>query len=629
VRRAGAFAALVAAATVAAAGEPPARYEPGEPVAGVRVRDLYYGGVLFNFYRDDHFGALTDLLTARRAGRLPNHGADAELLLGGLYLHYGQHRRAEQIFLALLTDTVEPRVRDRAWFYLGKVRYQRGLYAEALADFGRIGDALPESLAVELPLLLAQSHMALGQFDAAAAVLDGWRGPGGWLGFARYNLGVALVRLGRLEEGARQLDRVGRGPDDTPELADLRDKANVALGYAYLQKSLAGDAAPVLARVRIAGPFATKAMLGLGWAAAEDGRYAEALTPWLALRDRDLLDSAVQEALLAVPYAYGQLDRHGEAVGEYQAALAGFDAEIGRLDAAIAAAEGGGIVPALLVADDPGLGRWNWQLDEVPASVETRYLYALMADHGFQEGLRNVRDLRALDAWLGDWADRVATYRDMVATRAEAYARRDAAFVSGIDAVDLDALTARRDALAARLAAVEADRDVAGLGTAPQRDQWSRLTALEAAPDFATADANDRERHRLLKGVLLWDLDRDFRYRLWQQRRELAAVDAALAKARTSHAAAVGARGGLPAELAGLGARLDAVGPRLAALRAEVGDARLAQEARLTGLAVAALREQRGRLAAYRVQAQFALATIYDRAATAARATPAPARGTP
>jgi hypothetical protein len=41
-------------------------------------------------------------------------------------------------------------------------------------------------------------------------------------------------------------------------------------------------------------------------------------------------------------------------------------------------------------------------------------------------------------------------------------------------------------------------------------------------------------------------------------------------------------------------------------------------------MAVAALQDQRERLAAYRVQAQFALATIYDRAAVAARSAPAP-----
>ena len=99
------------------------------------VRDLYYGETLFQFYQDEHFDALTHLLVARDSGRVSNHEAESELLLGGLYLHYGQHIRAEQIFSRLLQDSSEPEVRNRAWFYLGKVRYQRSLYGEALDAF--------------------------------------------------------------------------------------------------------------------------------------------------------------------------------------------------------------------------------------------------------------------------------------------------------------------------------------------------------------------------------------------------------------------------------------------------------------------------------------------------------------
>ena len=113
-----------------------------EAVSGSVVRDLYYGETLFHFYQDEHFDALTHLLVARDSGRVGNHEAESELLLGGLYLHYGQHIRAEQIFSRLLQDSTEAEVRNRAWFYLGKVRYQRSLHAEALDAFDRVaGDA--------------------------------------------------------------------------------------------------------------------------------------------------------------------------------------------------------------------------------------------------------------------------------------------------------------------------------------------------------------------------------------------------------------------------------------------------------------------------------------------------------
>ncbi|MBL8200173.1 MAG: tetratricopeptide repeat protein [Chromatiales bacterium] len=616
------LAAGLAAMLVAGAPLPVRAADLAAPTA---IRDLYYGETLFQFYQDEHFDALTHLLAARAAGRVSNHEAESELLLGGLYLHYGQHVRAEEIFNRLLTRDVTPSVRDRAWFYLGKVRYQRGLHEDALAAFARISGALPDSLAAELPMLQAQSLMALERFDSAAELLDQWQGPDAWAPYARYNLGVAFVRLNRLADGARQLDRVGRSSPSSAELRDLRDKANLALGYAYLQQSLDGQARPVLERVRLQGPFANKALLGVGWADAATNNFRGALTPWLELRDRDLLDSAVQESLLAIPYAYAALDAHGSAAEGYQSALVSFDAEIANLDGAISRAESpdGSLINALLASDDPGVGRWYWELNELPDSNEGRYLYHLIADHRFQEGLRNVRDLAALSTHLEEWRDKLTAFEDMVDTRRQAFAQREPRLRDGLDRVDLPALQARRDAVAARLTAIEANRDVAGLATDEERDRWQRLAALGADPALAAADADAlRDRHRLLTGVMAWDLDRAYKYRLWQQRRNLRELDELLARATRGQDGASLARSDTPAGLDAFASRIAAVAPRIERMQNLIAQARGQQEQRLQALAIDTLKDQRERLAAYRVQAQFALATIYDRAATAARVAP-------
>lgn len=621
-KRGAALRAAIAVATLAVAGvNLPAR--AGEVPSPGPVRDLYYGETLFQFYQDKHFDALTHLLVARDVGRVEDHAAESELLLGGLYLHYGQHNRAEEIFNRLLTQEVTPTVRDRAWFYLGKVRYQRGLHDDALAALARIAGALPESLGAELPMLKAQSLMALGRFDAAAAVLDGWQGPDGWLPYARYNLGVAFVRLGRFDDGTRQLDRVGRSPAGSAELLDLRDKANLALGYAYLQQSLDGQARVALERVRLSSSFANKALLGVGWADAARHDFRGALTPWLELRDRDLLDSAVQESLLAIPYAYGQLEAHGSAAAGYRSALVAFDAEIGRLDQAIDSAGNGGLIGGLLKADDPDIGRWYWELDKLPDSNAARYLYHVIADHRFQEGLRNMRDLAALSTHLQEWQAKLAAFDDIVATRREAYAGREPQFSAGLDRVDLPELRARHAALGARLDAIAASRDPVGLATAAELDQWQRLTAIGADAGLAEPGAGDlRDRHRLLQGVLLWNLDREYKYRLWAQRRNLAETDGLLARAERGHDGAATARRNTPAELDGFAVRIGGVVPRIERMQLAIAQARGQQEERLQALAVETLREQRDRLVTYRVQAQFALATIYDRAAASARVAP-------
>ncbi len=98
------------------------------------VQDLAYGEVLFYFFQDDHFTALTRLLAAQTRNELPAHAEEAELLLGGLYLSYGQHRLAGQIFEQLLEQSVDPALHDRAWFFLAKIWHQRGYLAESEQD---------------------------------------------------------------------------------------------------------------------------------------------------------------------------------------------------------------------------------------------------------------------------------------------------------------------------------------------------------------------------------------------------------------------------------------------------------------------------------------------------------------
>ena len=57
----------------------------------------------------------------KRQEQLENHADEAELLLGGMYLSYGHHLEAAEIFERLLADNVDSDIRDRTWFFLAKI----------------------------------------------------------------------------------------------------------------------------------------------------------------------------------------------------------------------------------------------------------------------------------------------------------------------------------------------------------------------------------------------------------------------------------------------------------------------------------------------------------------------------
>jgi hypothetical protein len=615
---AAALLALPAADAVAARGEDD----------GVVVQDLAYGEVLFEFFQEDYFTALTRLLAAQQRGELEHHGAEAELMLGGLYLSYGQHRLAGDIFERVLQQSVEPELNDRAWFFLAKIWQQRGYLNEAEAALARIGGELPEELEPERQMLHAQVLMEQGRFEDALTALEAWRRPGdAWVGYAKYNIGVSLVRLGQIEAGARVLDEVGRLDPENPEFDALRDKANVALGYAWLQAARPVEAKPSLQRVRLNGPFSNKALLGVGWSDAEASDYRAALAPWLALRERSLLDSAVQESLLAVPYAFAQLGADKQAADHYVDAIEAFSSEIVRLTTSIEGIENGELITRLLgeredVANEAS--GWYWRLEHIPDSVESRYLYELLASNRFQEGLKNYRDLLQLNRNLDRWTESLGAFDDILDTRQRAYVQRLPNIDSSLSSVDLDAMTARRVELESRLQAIERSEDVVALGTAKEQQTWAMITAMEPKLALLPNDADSEEmrtKHEFLRGLLLWDLQRDYKARLWAERKSLGELDRQLREAQRRHHQVSTSRDDWPEKFTALTARIEGLRPRVLGMRETAQVALLRQQEFLQGIAVEELNAQRDRLNTYMVQARFALASIYDRAA--ARVEPA------
>src|SRR5687768_14461367 len=437
------------------------------------VRDLHFGDALFYYYQGKDFDTITRLQAYEQWQRMPHHDAETQLLLGGLYLSLGLHNEAGERFETLLTQSVPEGVRNRAWFYLGKVWYARGYLDRAERAIKEVQGRLTSDLEAERLHLLSNILMRQQRFDEAIALLNAWRGrkdQSDWLAYAQYNLGVALVRKGLVTEADPFLSSVGNLESGRRELRSLRDRANLALGYAYLQNNQPALAKPVLERVRIDGPFSNKALLGVGWADAASGEFQEALTPWMELRDRNLLDSAVQEAYLAIPYAFAKLNANAQAAENYELAIQSFDGETVNLDASIVEIDNGTMLDRPLKRDGNENYGWFWQLREVPDAPESRYLYHLLAGHDFQEGLKNYRDLAFMGSTLAKWQESVVAFDDMLETRERAYAERVPQADAVLNSGRLDKYGADRATSGGRLDQVENTQDVSALGTAEERD---------------------------------------------------------------------------------------------------------------------------------------------------------------
>jgi hypothetical protein len=486
------------------------------------------------------------------------------------------------------------------------------------------GRMSPE-LEAQKELLLGNVLIHQGKYDEAIRLLSSWRGTYNWSAYARFNLGVALARSNRLSDADPFLTGVGTMIAGTEEQLALKDRANLALGFAYLQANEPAKALPALERVRLNGPYSNKALLGTGWAEAALGDYRGALGPWMELRSRNVLDAAVQESFLAVPYAFGKLNANAQSAEYYESAVESFQAENGRLDAAIGRIEQGDMLKSVLQSGRRGTETygWFWQLKNLPDAPESRYLYAVLAGNDFQEGLKNYRDLAHMSDLMERGGYDMEAFEDMIETRERAYAQRlprvDALLASGA----VTQLQQRNVDLAGQLQTIEARRNVAALGTETEREQWARIQRIEAAltgaPD-TPENGELRERLALVKGVLFFRLNDAYSARLWEEHRSLKDVNLALHEAQSRWIRVAQARRAVPTNTGEFATRIAALRGRIDALAARLAATEQQQADYLARVAVDELEDQKTRLATYQVQARFALGDMYDRAANAAAA---------
>ena len=598
-----------------AAGPARAAGDVSEPIV---IGEPHYGEVLFYFYQEEYFPAIVRLLAAQQQSQLAEHAEQAELLKGGLYLSYGHHLEAASIFEELLAENVRPDIRDRTWFFLAKIWQQRGYLDEASRALDNLTPQLPDNLRREAQMLRAQIFIDAGRYGDAIALLNKWSGATEWAGYASYNLGVALVRSGDVDSARSILEDLGNLVPYTEEMSALRDKANLALGYSMLQAGEPLAAKAPLQRVRLEGPFSNKALLGVGWADAELQNYRRALVPWMELRGRDLLDSAVQESMLAIPYALARLDSISQAADHYLNAIEAFYEETNRIDRTIGFIESGDVFDEFLAANPLDSTGWYWRLENLPQGPESRYLYHLLATHEFQEGLKNYRDLQYLYRNLDTSRLDVDVYANMLDTRREAYERRLPRTDEALQRADIDALVARKLEFDSVLNNIERSNDWLALATEREFELWGEISGLEATPALASdlpEAAEVRDKIRLLKGALQWQLERDFKDRLWRIRRDLRQTGEALVETQRARRQIDERMRGEPLYFEQLGGRVGSLEPRIDALRLRVADALAEQRAFLQSIAVGELRAQKARLDVYTVQARFALAAVYDLAA--------------
>lgn len=598
--------------------------------SGGTLKDPYFGEALYHAYQGEYFDAIARLdtelgqyygLDQPELDSLYSHIDSAEFFVGDFELSYRMHLRAGRAIKAVLEGNVPEPVRNEAAYRLARIYFQKDQPVNALHALERIEGEVPERIRDDVEFLRAHIYMKTGRFSDAVDTLKKLQGVDSLEGFAAYNLGVALFGAGRQEDAFTQFDKAGQLGSDKRSALAIQDKANLVLGTRLLDDGKVEKAKLYLDRVRLEGPFSNRALLGSGWADASEERFKRALVPWSILVKRNPTNKAVQEAMLAVPYAYGKINFHGKAALAYGRALEAFGSELDKLDASIKSIRSGKFLEALVREEVKQDKDWVVKLRKLPETPETYYLMDLMASHDFQSSLRNYLDLEDLRKRLASTEGSLDAWQEIIDLRRKYYEPLLPDIDKDFRRLDaqMRLRTEQRDHLAKRLNDMLVAPRPDFLATKEERIIRARIEGLEKRLGSSSGPAVDSVRRRIarLKGALIWRLETEYDQRLTRAHENLHDLDGVIAKLRKQYRSFVRTRQAATQSYEGYEPTIRQMRARRARAREQVKTLMARQGHMLEEMAVAELEGRRQRLEEYQVKARFALADSYDRATKA------------
>ncbi|MDZ7923541.1 MAG: hypothetical protein U5M23_05660 [Marinagarivorans sp.] len=498
------------------------------------VADLRYGVALYDFFQGYHFAALTELMVADERGGIKGHGDNPEIMKGGFYMAYGLERSATQVFDRLLDANRPQKTRDAAWLYLAKMHYLRNDFSGVVQTLDRIGDQPAAAVATESLNLRFNIAIKQNRLDDARALLDDVDYRDADAPYLYYNLASAYARAQNSEQAINYYNLIAKMRQRSLAHLSLYDKAMTAAGYVYLFDQKNDLAEAQFKRVRLNGPFASQALLGLGWAKVEQKKFKSALAPWQQLATHRLIDNNTQESLVAIPYAYEQLNLNAAALASYRQAEAKFESEIVTLDLFIQNLKGEAMLASLNIDAAEDID-WLEYAQKNQLAPQLSYLAELFSTNGFRGLVQELRDLLDLRRRFIEWQNRMQFYRDMLAERESNRVVEMDTMAKQHSLEKLQGMTSSRQKILAELDTIEQKQRFLALLQGDEITKLQRIERAEGNLALLAAAGEDvssqRAKLELHRGLLLWQAGQLFAERLWRARDSISDLDSKLTAA--------------------------------------------------------------------------------------------------
>ncbi|MBX2809589.1 MAG: hypothetical protein KTR20_13270 [Cellvibrionaceae bacterium] len=374
--------------------------------------DMEYGVVLYDYFQQDYFSALVENAYLLSKANTLASAPSGKVLQGGMMLAYGMPDQSQLLFNRVLNNTVlQQDVSNRAWYYLGKIYYNKSEINHARQALKKVHGELADDIFFDyyyLSTLIGNQQAVASLEEKAHARLanDLPRYP-----YLLFNMAIGHLQQGNLDNTITYLTQVSAFADeayaDNHELTVLADRAKNGLAQLSVESGHLGAAWDYLSGIRTSGLYSNRALLAYAWSAVKLHRYQEAIPALQILTERSIAIPEVQEAKVLLSHLYEQQGFNRQALQSYIAAEKNFKEGMQRI------AEARKVIDKLTIPLDfvhdiqaiKTQFAWYSSLPDVDYENLTPFLLDLMASNAFNEVLKELADLYSirnnLIYWLG------------------------------------------------------------------------------------------------------------------------------------------------------------------------------------------------------------------------------------
>lgn len=592
--------------------------------------DLFFNEGLYYAYQENYFDAISRIdaelgqyygLDEPELNSLHFYLNNAEFSIGDFELYYRMHNRAGRAIKAVLEGDVEDTIKNDAAYRLAKIFHQKQQPENALHTIQRIKGEVPENIKYDLELLKAQIFISNKMFPEAISLLSEIENTSEVAGYASYNLAIAYIGNNQVEKGIIQLDKTGELSSGDKAVLAVKDKANLVLGYKLMENKKPTLAKKYFERIRLNGPFSSRALLGSGWADVSAEKYKQAVVPWTILSKRNITNQSVQEVLLGLPFAYGKLEAHGKAAILYGKALEAYSNEINKLDNSIKNILEGKFLEAIVREEFKKDKNWLINLRNLPDAPETHYLMQLLASNDFQESLKNYFDLDGLAKKITSWDGYLDSYTELITARKKYYTPLFPVMQGKFRLLDsrMKLRLAQRNKIGDRLHKMLIAPRPDYLAKVDERLALNKIYRIEKkyAKDSAANVNGINARISRLKGVIQWNIDTEYQERFTEADKNLALLNEHVNKLENNYRSFVRTRQSATQSFVGYDDSIRQLKNKIKFAGEKVDLLLIRQGRMLELMSINELKARRKRIEELQIKARFSVAESYDRAVKA------------